>query len=100
MPIFQHKPTAIEAFQVAAKFENEFEIIEWAHKGLAPESNSIISREERALAVRTSNQSDVSMGVSIYQYASPGDWIIKHPKRNFSVSTSDIFAATYEQVSL
>ena len=82
---FRKKPVVIEAVQYRGN--NELEVMEWAHRGLHPESNAIITKEMYGLRVRTL-EGDI--------FATMGDWIIKGVKGEFYPCKPDIFAATYE----
>ena len=85
---FRKKPVVIEAMHLIDGMEHV--IIEWAHEGLRPASNSIITRRPGGLDVRTLE------GPLIACY---GDWIIKGIMGEFYPIKRDVFEATYEKVT-
>ena len=92
MPKFRKKPVVIEARQFTGTPESMYDITSWAHEGLHPASNAVVTRSEGGLRIRTLEDKE---GVAAH-YASPGDWIIKGVKGEFYPCKPDIFAATYE----
>ena len=87
MPRFRKKPVIIEAKCLTQG--TIYEIIQWAHAGMPPESNAIILPAENGAAVLT---------LEGIMHASWGDWIIQGVKGEFYPCKPDIFSATYEAV--
>lgn len=92
MANFREKPVVIEARQFTGTPESIYEIATWAHEGLSPLAQAVVTRSDGGLRIRTLEDKD---GVAAH-YASPGDWIIKGVKGEFYPCKPDIFAATYE----
>ena len=63
--------------------------MKWAHSGLPPEANSIITVDHFNVRIRTLEGT---------LFASPSDWIIKGVKGEFYPCKPDIFEQTYEPV--
>lgn len=81
------KPVVVEAERWTG--DNLYELQRWAHAGLPPEANSIITHDGHALRVRT---------LEGPLMASIGDWIIQGVKGEFYPCKPDIFSATYEPI--
>lgn len=92
MPMFRKKPVVIEARQYRATPESTLDIMNWAHEGLPPEANAIITDVAGGIRIRTLEDKD---GVSSH-YAIRGDWIIKGVNGEFYACKPDIFEKTYE----
>lgn len=84
---FRKKPVVIEAMQFDGMAQRTHEILEWAHKGLAPQANAIIVVDGWVLRIRTLEGEMI---------AHDGDWIIRGVKGEFYPCKPDIFEATYE----
>lgn len=84
---FRKKPVVIEAMKFDG--ENAGDVMNWAHRALPPEANSIVRFDLGGLSIRT---------LEGYLHASPGDWIIRGIKGEFYPCKPDIFEATYERV--
>lgn len=84
---YRTKAVVIEAMQITGN--NDAEIILWAHEGLPPEMNSIITKTIGGLEIKA---------LEDYMGANYGDWIIKGLKGEFYSCKPDIFEATYEKV--
>ncbi len=82
---FRKKPVVIEAQRWDG--DNLPELREWAHAGMAPEANSIITHDGFSLYVRT---------LEGPLRAEVGDMIIRGVKGEFYPCKPDIFAATYD----
>ena len=85
MGYFRKKPVVIEAMQYDGN--NYYEVIRWAHSGLHPMSNSIITYDGAFLRIRTLEGNMI---------ANVGDWIIKGVSGEFYPCKPDIFEKTYE----
>ena len=84
---WRKKPVVIEAMRYTGEQENIYLLLKWAHGGLPPEANTILTPQYSGMLVRT---------LEGYLHASVGDWIIRGVKGEFYPCKPDIFAATYE----
>ena len=86
------KPVTVEAMRYTG--DNSAEVIVWAHQGLHPLNNAIVTLSHSGLRIRTLEDKD---GVAAH-YASPGDWIIRGVQGEFYPCKPDIFEATYDRL--